>query len=62
MSPLVRLMPLPSDLPMAITANAANTTNSVPSSKTCERADSSMPFQQIHVMAMMNKMPMTVVR
>ena len=60
-SPTVRLMPSPNDFDRAITAKTARTTSSVPSSSTCDRAESSMPFQQIHVMATMNRMPMTVV-
>ncbi len=58
----VLVMPPPSDLPMAMIANTASTTSSVPSSTTWERAESSIPFQQIHVMAMMNRIPMVVVR
>ena len=44
----------------ATTANTARMANSVPSKMTCERADSSMPFQQIQHIARMNRMPMMV--
>ena len=41
---------------VAMIANAARTRSSVPSRSTWERADSSMPFQQIQVIAMMKGM------
>ena len=57
-----RVMPLPNAFDSAMTANSASTTSSVPSNNTCERAESSMPFQQIQVIATMKTMPMLVCR
>ena len=44
------------------TAKMVRITISVPKSATWERAESSIPFQQIQHMAMMNSTPMVVVR
>ena len=44
------------------TAKMVRISISVPNSATCERAESSMPFQQIQHMTMMNSTPIVVVR